>query len=268
MSRNSLKNVIRLIEDVKKAETPEQGFLIDLKRSIEITATKSKKKGSLSYKPSSMNCLRQMYYIKTGQAPDEDGENYIGIGICAMGSETHQRIQQAVCDMKRNGIDCEYINVGDYIKSRELDYLEIVEPSNFKKGKFETKLFHKNLEMSFLCDGIIKYKGIYYILELKTESANKFFTRQGVDKGHYNQGTAYSLALQIPNVIFVYISRDIPDMKSFIFTPTDELKQELVGKIQTCEQHIANFKVPDKPKDVENKTCAYCQFKERCKKDG
>jgi len=268
MSRSSLKNVMRLLEDVKKSIPPEQGFLADLKRSIEITASKTKKKGSRSYKPSSMNCMRQMYYIVTGQQPDDEGESYIGIGICATGSETHQRIQQAVCDMKKNGMDCEYINVRDYITSRGLDYLEIVEDSNFKKGKFETKLFHKDLKMSFLCDGVIKYKGVYYILELKTESANKFFNRQGVDKSHYNQGTAYSLALQIPNVIFVYISRDIPEMKSFIFTPNDEMKQELVGKIQTCDQFVASLKVPSKPADVERKTCEYCQFKSQCRKDG
>ena len=268
MARESLKNVMRLIEEVKQTAPIEQAFLSDLKRSIEITANSSRQKGSQSYKPSSMNCIRQMYYIVTGQEPDSDEQNYVGIGICAAGSETHQRIQQAVCDMKKNGMDCEYINVAEYKISRSLDYLQVVEDSDFKRGKYETKLYHKDLKMSFLCDGLIKYKGVYYILELKTESANKFFNRQGVDPSHYNQGTAYSLALQIPNVLFVYISRDIPEMKSYIFTPTDEMKEELVGKIQTCEQHVEQHKVPKKPEDVARKTCEYCQFKEQCRKEG
>ena len=269
MARNSLKNVLKLIDESKKSLPKEQSFLSDLKYSIEISAQKHKRPGSKAYKPSSMNCIRQMYYIVTGTKADEEStDNYMGIGICNSGSDIHERIQRAVYEMKENGLDCEYVNVGEYIKSRGIDYLEVVEDSDFEHGKFETKLYHKGLNISFLCDGIIKYKGVYYILELKTESASKFFSRQGVDPSHYNQGTAYSLALQIPNVIFVYISRDVLEMKSFMFTPTDDMKQDLVGRIQTCDEYIAKLAVPPKPDDVPKKSCAYCNWKERCRKGG
>lgn len=267
MARNSLKNVIRLIEEVKKTLPPEQDFLNDLKRSMELSAMRNKRKGSQSYKPSCMNCIRQMYYIVTGKEDDGQGQSYASIGICNSGTDIHQRVQQAVLDMKASGMDCEYINVADYVQSRELDYLEIKEKPNFKKGKFETKLFHKNLNMSFLCDGIIKYKNIYYILELKTENTNKFWTREGVDPSHFNQGTAYSLSLGINNVLFVYINRDVLEMKSFMFTPTDDMKQELVGKIETCDEYVKKLKTPPKPQDVAKKTCEYCEYKEQCRKD-
>lgn len=268
MARNSLKNVVKLINDTKKTLPVEQSFLNDLKRSIEMTADKTKRKGSQSYKPSSMNCIRQMYYIVTGKEPEHLGENYTGVGICNSGTDIHQRIQQAVLDMKKNGIDCEYINVADYVRSRELDYLEIVKEPNFKKKDYETKLFHKTLNMSFLCDGIIRYKGVYYILELKTENTNKFWVREGVDLSHYNQGTAYSMSLNIPNVLFVYINRDILEMKSFMFTPTNEMKQDLVGKIETCDSYVKRLIAPPKPTDVARKTCEYCDFKSQCRKDG
>jgi hypothetical protein len=268
MSRNSLKNVIRLIDEAKKILPVEQSFLNDLKRSIELTADKEKRKGSQSYKPSSMNCIRQMFYIVTGKEPEHLGENYTSVGICNAGTDIHQRIQQAVLDMKKNDMDCEYVNVADYVRSRNLDYLEIVKEPNFKKYDYETKLFHKTLNMSFLCDGIIKYKDIYYILELKTENTNKFWTREGVDASHYNQGTAYSLSLGIDNVLFVYINRDILDMKSFMFTPTDEMKQDLVGRIQECDEYVKKLIAPPKPADVARKTCEYCDYKAQCRKDG
>ncbi len=268
MARNSLKNVIRLINEVKQTLPAEQDFLNDLKRSIELTADKNKRKGSASYKPSSMNCLRQMYYIVTGKDTDVMGESYTSVGICNSGTDIHQRIQQAVLDMKENGIDCEYVNVANYVRSRELDYLEIRKEPNFATGDYETKLYHKPLNMSFLCDGIIKYKGKYYILELKTENANKFWARGGVDPSHYNQGTAYSLSLQIPDVLFVYISRDVLDMKSYMFTPTDEAKQELVGRIESCDEYVKRLAVPPKPADVVKKTCEYCDYKGQCRKDG
>lgn len=267
MARNSLKSVIKLIEDTKKTLPVEQRFLADLKYSIELSDKKNRRKGSQSYKPSSMNCIRQMYYIVTGADATDNVNSYTSIGICNSGSDIHQRIQQAVHSMKDNELDCEYVNVADFIRERGIDYLEIVKESDFEHGEYETKLFHKDLNMSFLCDGIIKYKGIHYILELKTESANKFFARQGVDLSHYNQGTAYSLALQIPNVLFVYISRDVLDMKSFMFRPTDEMKEELVGKIQTCDEYIQKKKVPPRPENVMKKSCEYCAFRDKCREE-
>ena len=267
MARNSLKNVIRLIDEAKKTLPPEESFLNDLKRSIELTADKNKRKGSKSYKPSSMNCIRQMFYMVTGKEPEHLGENYTGVGICNSGTDIHQRIQQAVLDMKSNDMDCEYVNVADYVRSRNIDYLDIVKEPNFEEGDYETKLFHKILNMSFLCDGIIKYKNIYYILELKTENTNKFWVREGVDPSHYNQGTAYSLSLQIPNVLFVYINRDVLDMKSFMFTPTNEMKQDLVGRIEECDNYVKRLITPPKPTDVPRKTCEYCNFKTQCRKD-
>lgn len=209
-----------------------------------------------------------MFYIVTGKEPEQMGENYTGVGICNSGTDIHQRMQQAVLDMKKNKMDCEYVNVADYVRSRELDYLEVVKEPNFKKKDYETKLYHKTLNMSFLCDGIIKYKGVYYILEFKTENTNKFWVREGVDPSHYNQGTAYSMSLGIPNVLFVYINRDVLDMKAFMFTPSDDMKQELVGKIQECDEYVKKLIAPPKPKDVARKTCEYCSFKNQCRKDG
>lgn len=267
MARNSLKNILNLIDEAKQDLPVEKEFLSDLKRSIELTNEKNSRKGSQSYKPSMMNCVRQMYYIVTGAEPEQGLETYSSIGICNSGSDIHQRIQQSVLDMKNNGIDCEYINVADYVDENNLDYLDIKEKPNFKKGKFETKLYHKDLNMSFLCDGIIKYKGEYYILEIKSESNNKFWSRENVDSFHYNQGTAYSIAFGIDKVIFVYISRDVLDMKSFMFIPTNDMKQELVGRIEECDTYVKNKEIPPRPGDVARKTCDYCKYKAQCRKD-
>lgn len=265
MARNSLKNVCRLIQAAQETVPIEQSFLTDLKRSIEISDKKNSRAPSQTYKPSSMNCIRNMYYQVTG-APQDDGEStYTLVGICNSGTDIHARTQQAVLDMAENGMDCEYINVADYVRSRGLDYLEIRQEPNPEQGDYETKLYHKDLNMSFLCDGIIKYQNHYYILELKTENSYKFMSRQGVDPKHYNQGTAYSIAFGIDEVIFVYINRDVLDMKSFMFKPTDTQKQELVGRITECDDYVKQGITPPKPDDVLKKVCEYCSYKELCR---
>lgn len=268
MAKKALKNIFNLIDTAKAELPPEQSFLNDLKRSIELTDEKNTRPGSKAYKPSSMHCIRQSYYVITGTEQDKTNSNFANIGICESGTDRHERIQQAVLDMRSNDMDCEYINVADFVKQRELDYLEIVKEPDFENGEFETKLYHKTLNMSFLCDGIIKYHNHYYILEIKTESSNKFFQRKGVDPAHYHQATAYSIAFDINEVIFLYENRDTLDKKCFLFTITDDMKQELLGYIETCDSYIAKMKVPPKPDDVVKKICSFCSFKSRCNKDG
>lgn len=263
MARNSLKNVMRLLEVAKDTLPPEQDFLNDLKRSIELNADKDQRLPSKTYKPSGMNCIRASYYQITGVQPDQANSNYTIVGICNSGSDIHVRIQQAVEQMKNNGMDCEFISVPDFIKQRNLDYLTVV-----SNTVTETKLYHKKYNMSFMCDGIIKYKSHYYILELKTESSFKFLNRKDVDPSHYNQAIAYSLAFGLDQVIFVYINRDVLDMKAFMFNVTGEMKEGLVGYIEDCDGYVNRKIVPPKPENVLKKACSYCIYKTQCKKDG
>lgn len=263
MARNSLKNVARLI-DVAKEEIPaEQQFLNDLKRSIELDADNGYSLPSKTYKPSVMNCIRASYYQVSGIEPDKSNANYTLVGICNSGTDIHVRIQTSVVQMKENGMDCEYVPVDEFIKARHIKDINIVGISGM-----ETKLYHKKLNLSFMCDGIIKYKNHYYILELKTESTYKFMNRKDVDPSHYNQATAYSLAFGIDQVLFVYINRDVLDMKAFMFDVTGEMKEGLVGYIEDCDNYVRRMIVPPKPENVSKKACTYCIYKTQCRKDG
>ena len=262
MSRQSLKNLCRLIDDANNESPIEQQFLGDLKRSIEMTARAESREPSKTYKPSSMTCIRNMYYQVTGVPQDEGFTPYTLVGICNSGTDIHERTQKYVDLMRANGIDCDYVNVADYVRERNLDNIEIVSQQGM-----ETKLYHKTYNMSFLCDGIIRYKGKYYILELKTESAYKWQVRKGVDPKHYAQGTAYSVAFGIDQVIFVYINRDILDMKAFMFEPTQDMKNDLVGKILNCDSYVSEHKLPPKPDDVPKSVCEFCSYRISCRND-
>jgi CRISPR/Cas system-associated exonuclease Cas4 (RecB family) len=263
MSRRSLKNVCRLRDGANLKLEPEDDFLEDLKRSIELTEVANQHKPSQTYKPSSMKCVRNMYYQVVGADADESDLKYSNIGILNSGSDIHIRIQQAIEGMKDNGIDCEYVDVADYVKSRNLDYLTIRE-----KSGMETKLYHNLLNMSFMTDGIIRYKGRYYILEIKTENNYKWTMRKGVAPEHYAQGTAYSISFNLDEVIFVYVNRDNLEMKSYMLNVTDDMKQELVAKIDESDKYLKLKKTPPKPIDLPKNACTYCGYRKLCEKDG
>lgn len=262
MARNSLKSVFNLIESAKDMLTPEQSFLNDFKYSMELDADKSNRKPSKTYKPSSMHCIRNMYYQIVGADIDEGKSNYSFVGICNQGSDIHERVQATVLGMKENGIDCEYVDVADFIKQRKIKDITIV-----GKSGMETKLRHDKLNLSFMCDGIIKYKNHYYILEIKTETVNKWWKRNGVDENHYHQATAYSIALGLNDVIFLYINRDVFDIKAYMFTPTDDMKFDLISLIEDCDHFVSLKQVPPKPDNINKKSCQYCGYATQCKKD-
>lgn len=263
MARTSMKNIVKLINNTKERMAPEQQFLYDLKKTIELEDAENARKPSATYKPSSMNCIRNMYYQVTETEQDETcGNSYTSVGICNSGSDIHIRTQQAVEAMKKHGFDCEYIDVEKFVKQRKLKDLEIKE-----KSGMETKLFNKKYNMSFMCDGIIKYKGHYYILEVKTETSSKWWNREGVDPKHFNQGTAYSICFGIDEIVFLYINRDVLDMKTFLFIPTDDMKQNLIGTITECDEYVKKLITPPKPENVDRKSCEYCNYRERCRKE-
>lgn len=262
MANKSLKNVMKLLERANVDVPVERQFLDDLKRSIELDDKKNARKPSQAYKPSSMNCIRNMYYQVMG-IDGESESNYTMIGICEAGSDRHERIQNAISKMKDNGFDCTYVDVAEYVKSRGLDEdLDIVD----KQGN-ETKLYDRKRNISFLCDGIIKYQGKYYIVEFKTESSFKWQKRNGVDPKHYNQARTYSLEFHLDNVIFIYINRDICDMKSYMYTVTDEERLEVLKSIATCDEYVKQKKLPPKPEGIFDKLCAYCSYKDLCRAD-
>ena len=64
------------------------------------------------------------------------------------------------------------------------------------------------------------------------------------------------------------INRNTLDKKAYIRNVTNEMKEELIGKIEYCDNYVKQLKAPPKPADVSKKACSYCAYKTRCGKDG
>jgi hypothetical protein len=194
----SLKNIRKLILSAENKLSVPDMFVNELEMTIQILDKEGKDKPSQSYKPSSLNCLRQMYYQMVAADMDGSESSPNLIRICESGTDAHERIQFIISKMKEKGFDCEYLDVADYIKEYNIPDIEII-----KKQGFETKLFHKKYKLRFLCDGLIRYKGKLYILEIKTESQFKHSGRDFVAKEHEAQGTAYCSIISRPSIIFI-----------------------------------------------------------------
>lgn len=237
-----------------------QEFLGDLIKSIECTALKNVYTPSKSYKPSSMNCIRNMYFQMEGREPEKNPQAYTSVSILETGTDRHTRIQAAVMGMKDNGFDCEYLNVPHYLSQHP----ELVDIVVLKDMGAETLLLNSRYNMRFACDGLIRYKDEYYIVEFKTEGSYKFNDRKGVDPSHINQASSYSLSFNLDKVLFVYIDRDTLKMKCYLLEVTDTMRERITSKIELCNSYLERGVIP--PKDqVDYKICAWCQYKTYCK---
>lgn len=262
MSRINEKKILKLIEIQKKNMPIEEQFLNDLILSIE--RTPNDYKSSKTYKPSSMNCERMMVYEVLGCKKDKGYRSAVLDRMGEVGTDRHDKIQEHIKNM--NGvsrIDCEYLDVGEYIKKNNLVDLEI----KSKVGN-ETKVYHKKLNMSFMTDGIVRYKDILFIFEYKTEISYKWNRRDYIADEHITQATAYSVAFNINEVIFIYESRDTCQKKVYKITITDEMKRKyILDKIAYCNEFVLRKEIPPKPLHITDKDCNYCNYKEICKSE-
>lgn len=239
-------------------------------------------KGSNYYKPSSLVCKRQMYFVRQGLEQEEEKKSASSIGILESGSDRHNRVQHAINGMKDLGLDFEYYDVETYVKEHNLPDIEIIGKND---NNLETKCFNKKYKLSFLTDGIVKHitTGEFYIFEYKTETSRKFVNRQHEEFTHRTQAACYALSFNIRKTLFVYENRDICTKKCFLYEATDEEKQwRVVDKINEVEKCLETKTVP--PKVVETdidpnatggrdrvdgasaKVCMYCGYKKECNK--
>lgn len=260
---SKLKNLSKLVQNVVKNQEPQDKFLYELDETMSVLDLRERKAPSMTYKPSSLGgCKRNMYFQVTGAEQDKIKKNSGLIGICESGTSRHEILQTWVSRMYECGFNCEWVDVETYLEEHPVTGTIVRE-----KSGMETKCYNKVLNISFLCDGIIKFDGEYYILEIKTEDNFKNQKRLVPEKKHMVQATAYSVCLGIDKVIFLYENRNYCTRKSYLVNVTDDMKNDLVvSEIEEVQSYVDRGQVP--PKTEEKKNCTYCNYKEECKKWG
>ena len=258
----------RLIEAVKSANERKplnKVFLSDVMTAIEKYDNLKSHKPSEWYKPSSLNCLRQMYFMRTKAEPDDTITDYTSIGMADTGSRRHVAIQTVLENMESMGYDWRYVDVSDYVDMKKSQgkcvFLDVV-----GKNGAETKLFDNDMKVMFLCDGIMQRisTGEYYLFEFKNQISFKANGKEGVDKEHYNQVTAYCAELDLNKALVLYENRDNCNLECpEVFEVTQEMKDSFYDRLLDCEGYVERLIVP--PKCENTKICRWCKYKTACR---
>ena len=252
-----LNKIAKMVKMEKSNEVAQQ-FVNDLLYTIEKENT-SDYIPTRSYKPSGIaGCKRSLYYQMIGTQPDAEPNSINLVGICESGTDRHEVIQEYIQQMNKYNIQCQWINVGEYLTKKGIQDPEVIS----QVGN-ETKLFSKKYNMRFMCDGLVFYKGQYYIIEIKTESTHKYGSHNEPWQSHKLQAACYAMCIGVPKVIFIYENRDNCDKKGFLFEVPQAMIEKIEDTIQTVDECVKWKIVPQKELDK----CTYCKYKMQCAKE-
>lgn len=211
---------------------------------------------SCTFAPSAMRCKRKSWFRLRGTKPDFLQEPDLTLDHTAtVGTALHAHIQSLLS--KALGED--WIDVEWFLKEFPIPY-----EYKLTKNGYETLVEINSPPIKFACDGIIRIKGCYYLLEIKSSEYNSFLELKETKAHHKDQIKTYSTILNIPHVLTLYIDRLYGKVKSFEFSVSgvemSNIKQDMAYVMQMAKANIAPEKLPS-----GDYMCSNCEYKLKCK---
>lgn len=261
------RKLLNLINNNQPELPANRKFLVDVMSCIERIEKMGRRKGSNYYKPSSLHCMRNMYFTRTKAPQDEALVEYNSTGMADTGTRRHEAIQEVLLRMRELGFDWEYVDVEEYVKKKQ-EFGKC--KSLIVKGTqgAETHLIDTALNLSFRCDGIIRRISTNedFLWEFKNVVSFKY-NQLGNHclEQHHNQVICYCTVLDLDKAFVMYENRDICTLEvPEVFEVTQDMKNWLVGYIAECEGYVERLIPP--PRTSDSKACKYCNYKSICRK--
>lgn len=251
--------------NILEQETKDLQALFSTKKLIGEGEVASK-----NISPSKLYCPAYEAFKLTGVPMAGQEESFETRGYAEAGNSRHQTIQKFLKDNP----EVEWVDPGKYIEENNLPFVVHIKSDlrNFMErfpevsveeareitGDYEVNLIHKTQPLSFQLDGLIKYRGEYYIVEIKTVS-KKDLSSAPLTK-HQWQGKCYSFLLKVPKVCWVYESREDFKIKVAVQLVENEEHQQVRNRLNSI---ILNKEHPEKLTRNTDK-CKYCRYFRHC----
>lgn len=236
-------------------------------KAMEALQHKAAEPSQRTFAPSSSRCLRKSWFRLRGTVPDVPKTVDTTLQFTAdIGTACHRIIQRNLksflCDDwidvedwftykipdAPNPISCEYKLTKDP-DSLET-YVEIIKPYPIR----------------FACDGIIRWQGKYYLIEIKTTEFGTWDELTDPESQHIAQVTDYGTLLGLHNVLFLYQDRQYGEIKCYEYTISDADMQTSLTNMDYVMQCVDTM-IPPPALPKGDKWCSpnRCQYYQKCK---
>lgn len=98
---NLSRRLLNLINNNQPQLPANKKFLADVMSCIERMEQEGRRTGSNYYKPSSLHCMRNMYFTRTKAPQDPETVEYNSTGMADTGTARHEALQTALLNMQK-----------------------------------------------------------------------------------------------------------------------------------------------------------------------
>ena len=213
--------------------------------------------------PSGIRCQRAQWFRLRGTEPDRAGTADRVLNFTAeIGTACHRIIQRNF----KEALKEDWISVTSYFSTTYIGHTYVLKEVD---DGLETQVEFQDIPIRFACDGIIRWKGKLYLLEIKSSDFGSFDELTDPKSQHIDQIKCYSSLLKLEGVIVVYIDRQYGGLKFYekTFTPADheQVERTIQHIIDMTEANIAPDRLPTGDPWC---TPSRCKFYKTCKQWG
>lgn len=219
------------------------------------------KPASQTFAPSSFSCSRKSWFRLRGVQPDSPKSVDRTLNFAAeIGTACHMMIQKNL----KSALGSDWIAVKDFLAANPIPYKYTLEESD--EG-LETKVSVENPPVHFACDGIIRWNGQIYLLEIKTAEYSSFDELTDPKSIHVDQIKCYATLLNISHVLVLYQDRQYGCLKCYEMTISQHDKDVVMGEFDHVQFMVEANLAPDRlPRN--DYRCTQCEYAKRCKEWG
>lgn len=213
-----------------------------------------------TFAPSSMRCDRRSWFRLRGVAPDTNRVPDMALNFTAeIGTACHRIIQSNLIEL----LGDDWIAVPKYLASIEFPYNYSLEVSG---DGLETKICIQDPPINFACDGIVKYDGELYLLEIKTSEFSAWQDMMNPKSEHIDQILCYATLLQLDHILMMYQDRQYGGLKCYELRVAPSQKQGVLDKVNRVMEAVRTNIAPDGlPKGDKWCTPQMCSYYNKCK---
>lgn len=219
-------------------------------------------KSSRTFAPSSFRCSRIQWFRFRGVDPDVPENVDVSLDFAAdIGTACHRIIQSNLKNMLKD----DWIYVDEYV-------------SSILNGRYECMLDEESGEyfvksddppVKFACDGLIRWNGEFYLLEIKTSEFNSWNNLSEPKPYHIDQVKMYCTLLDLNNVMFIYQDRHYGGLKCYEYKVRELDKQTIRSKMDYIQDCVETGVAPNPlPKGDRWCTPSMCPYYTKCSEYG
>lgn len=259
----SLKRLEKLLKNnITEYKKTEGDLFVKTLDDFILEKASRNEKENIAFRPSQYyKCMRQIWYFLNGYKKDSV-KNPKSERILQVGTALHEWVQTKIL-LELNSCSSNFrVLTKDDLKVFEKEGIECIVNHSAPPTeiKFLDRRFTKYFPISAMVDGVIEFNGNIFIFEFKTINSNGFKSLTAPLKAHTKQGAIYSMCLEIPKVLFLYLNKDTQDWAAFDYEYSETQYKWVRDRLETIENYYETKIIPPR----EEGDCYYCDYKNIC----